>query len=313
MENSVKRKNPPTGGAQGLPKKSKGGNGGRWQTPHHKAKLDSFKAKGRTLEVGDVGFWVTCQRTKEVRALEELVSICDEYAERMYGIKSDPAASDGDDGAEGSADIESSIEKEIDSMKEASTRPRDGDSVFDPMRMNLDCLLFMRTKAPVEPRELVRKICEDARLVTSRNQRKSRFINRFIPITLTGKATEHGVEEVAKTVLAEHFQLAGIPDNTTLDGQDVAPSYAIRFSSRAHNTLKRDDVIKQVAALIGPRHKVNLSAPDKVILIEVYQTLCGMSVVDGDWDVLKRYNLRELYEEASKSNTSNAEEKESDK
>lgn len=47
--------------------------------------------------------------------------------------------------------------------------------------------------------------------------------------------------------------------------------YAIRFSSRAHNILKRDEVIKQVAALIGPRHKVNLTTPDKVILIEVFQ------------------------------------------
>lgn len=93
--------------------------------------------------------------------------------------------------------------------------------------------------------------------------------------------------------------------------------YCIRLSSRAHSTLKRDDIIKQVAGLIGPRHKVNLTSPDKVILIEIFQvcssfacrfqrgsqqrqTFSGMSVVDGDWDSLKRYNIRELYETATR-------------
>lgn len=39
--------------------------------------------------------------------------------------------------------------------------------------------------------------------------------------------------------------------------------------------LKRDDVIKKIAGLIGPHHKVNLTAPDKVILVEVFQ-VCGL-------------------------------------
>jgi tRNA(Ser,Leu) C12 N-acetylase TAN1 len=30
-------------------------------------------------------------------------------------------------------------------------------------------------------------------------------------------------------------------------------------------------VIKQVAAIVGPRYKVNLMAPDKVIIIEIFQ------------------------------------------
>lgn len=51
-------------------------------TPHHKAKLEALKAKGRRLDVGDVGFWVTCQRTQESKALEEIISICDEVGRR---------------------------------------------------------------------------------------------------------------------------------------------------------------------------------------------------------------------------------------
>lgn len=29
------------------------------------------------------------------------------------------------------------------------------------------------------------------------------------------------------------------------------------------------------------------------------QTVCGLSVVDGDWDELKKYNMTELYNQAA--------------
>jgi len=47
--------------------------------------------------------------------------------------------------------------------------------------------------------------------------------------------------------------------------------YAIRPTIRTHKILQRDAVIKQVAAMVGDSHKVNLTKPDKVILVEIYQ------------------------------------------
>ncbi|KAI8962365.1 hypothetical protein F5Y11DRAFT_323245 [Daldinia sp. FL1419] len=286
MDSSNKRKQPPSNGTDGRPvKRSKGGSNGRWQTPHQKAKLEAIK--GRSLEVGDMGIWTTCVKGKERQALEEMVDLCEEYGEKLYNIKrQDPAEAREDEN-----DIESSIKKEVQEMK---PRSNSKGSTFEPMRMDLDCLLFIRTKPPVDPVRLVHQICKDATEVTDKAQRRTRFINRFTPITMTAKATEAGVEEVAKNVLAKYFLLAG-EDEPMDDTKANAYSYAIRPSFRAHSTLKRDDVIKKVASLIGPRHKVNLSSPDKVILIDIYQTFCGMSVVDGDWDPLKRYNLHEIY------------------
>ena len=49
--------------------------------------------------------------------------------------------------------------------------------------------------------------------------------------------------------------------------------YAIRPTFRNHNTLQRGDVIQKIASLVGPKHKVNLTKPDKVILVEV-STVC---------------------------------------
>ncbi|KAI1411514.1 hypothetical protein F5Y13DRAFT_55203 [Hypoxylon sp. FL1857] len=295
MDASAKRKRHAMNGSDNRPiKKSKGGSGGRWQTPHHKAKLETIKGKG--LEAGDVGISTTTVKGRERQALEEMLDICEEYGERLYGIKRQDAAEAGDE--EEDSDIEAAIKKEVQAMK-STAKPKD--SVFEPIRLDLDCLTFIKTKSPVDPVELVKQICKDAKEAKDKSQRRARFINRFTPITASAKATESGLEEVAMKVLGEHFQLAGEDDEQAVAAKPDAYSYAIRPSFRAHNTLKRDDVIKKVASLIAPRHKVNLSSPDKVILIDIYQTFCGMSVVDGDWETLKRYNLHEIYLAAAKA------------
>ncbi|KAK5625554.1 hypothetical protein RRF57_001270 [Xylaria bambusicola] len=286
-----------------------GGNQGKWMTPSHKAKLAAIK--GRTLEVGDMGFWVTCQRMKEMKAADEILSICEEYGQRLFGIESDATDKATED--DEPEDIEAAIEKELATMKSAN---KTKDSVFDLIRMNVDCVLFMRTRAPVDPLKLVREICKDAAVANDRKQLRSRFINKLTPITLTGKATEKGLEDVAKKVLPDHFRMADDETDTKDDGENDACSfkptlsqttsnqaqqYAIRPTLRAHSTLKRTEVIDKVANMISKRHKVDLKNPDKVIIIEIFQTFCGMSVVGEDWEAMKRYNIHELYSAALKS------------
>jgi hypothetical protein len=47
--------------------------------------------------------------------------------------------------------------------------------------------------------------------------------------------------------------------------------FAIRVNSRNHNVLKRDDIIRRVASVVGPGHKVDLKNYDLLILIELYK------------------------------------------
>jgi tRNA(Ser,Leu) C12 N-acetylase TAN1 len=54
--------------------------------------------------------------------------------------------------------------------------------------------------------------------------------------------------------------------------------YAIRPTIRNHSTLKRDAVIKLVASLISSHHKVDLTKPDKVIIVEIYQVNTLISI-----------------------------------
>ncbi|GAB1317274.1 hypothetical protein MFIFM68171_07484 [Madurella fahalii] len=325
-----KRKTAPTGAAAQQSKKKKTGNSGKWRTPHHQAKAALQQEPG--VQQGEAGIWVTCARHQESKAAREIGVLFAEYAEKMYGIKEVHDAADEGDAED---DIEAAIQKEVAALnsKGAGTgTDAAGGHSLTPVKMNVDCLLFVKTKPPIDPVAFVRRICEDARTCADSGQMRCRYVNRLTPVTATGKATEQGLIEVAKEVLGPFFDLsgkrsgAGTSDQVaeansgqhTADsaadpkaqetGEDKRPAsvakgkaftFAIRPSIRNHSNLKRDVVINSIAALVNDdRHKVNLTSPDKVILVDIYQAVCGMSVVDGDWEALKRFNLTELYGQA---------------
>ncbi|KAJ6780903.1 hypothetical protein PWT90_05563 [Aphanocladium album] len=307
-ENQNKRKQGPSGAAPAH-KKSKGSTAGKWKTPQQKAKMAGRIEMGNSLDVGDEGIWVTYARGMNTRAFKEFAELCDEYGESMYGI---PKPSDEDEknheGEGDDLDIEASIEQELAAMK-APRKQVAKKGVFRPISAGIECVFFMKTLKPVEPDVLVRKMCEDAQKCPDPRERKCKYINRLTPVFNTEKATEKGIERVARQVLAPYFELVpeteGSPTETTsqeilvpktTNSAGVPFSYAIRHNIRNHTTFKSDEVIKKIAGLVDLKHKVNLSNADKVILVEIFQTFCGISVVDGpQWEELKRYNLNSLY------------------
>ena len=66
-------------------------------------------------------------------------------------------------------------------------------------RANSLKVIFVKTLDPVDPVALVQLICKEYELGHSIN--RSRYLQRLTPITITGKATERGVEEIAKAVV----------------------------------------------------------------------------------------------------------------
>ncbi|CAM1503696.1 Fc.00g012870.m01.CDS01 [Cosmosporella sp. VM-42] len=301
MGDGGKRKGGP--GGSGPPgKKSKGGNFGRWQTPHQKAKQAEQVEMGTKFSVGDAGIWVTYARGMKSKALREFRELCYGHGESLYGLKRPDAEGDEAKDDEDGGDIEASIQAELESLKK-SQKPTTR-QVFTPVGTGLECLFFMKTMEPVEPDRLVRIICQDAKACPDPMARKTKYINRLTPIFDTDKATENGIDRVARTVLNPWFELK--PEAGDDTGKVVGPqadgeaasacTYAIRHNIRNHTAFRSDALIKKVAGLISPKHKVNLTKPDKVILVEIYQTYCGISVVDGmEWEGLKRYNVNELY------------------
>lgn len=124
----------------------------------------------------------------------------------MYGIprQSDAAQSDGVDEDGETADIEASIEKELSGMKPTKPTVR---KVFTIIPADVECLLFIKTTEPVEPREFVRQICQDARDCTDIMRRKTKYVNRLTPVSNIDKASENGIVKVTKAVLEPYFKL----------------------------------------------------------------------------------------------------------
>ncbi|MCJ1432565.1 hypothetical protein MMC27_001922 [Xylographa pallens] len=259
--------------AKTVNKKSKGTKG--WQVAKRGQKPGS--GSGPSIEAGDAGIWATCDKNTEGKCTAELRDLFNEYAERIYGNSEigDTPAQDDDPAEE---DIEADIKHEIEGLQVPRRTP-----LFQPVRLEVQCVLFFKTRAPVEPVSFVHGICSD--VMTGVLRTRSRCVRRLSPMTLMGKATEKSVEEVSRAVLAPHFHADGTPPK----------KFAIRFSCRNHHTLTRDAVIKQVADAVGSPHVVDLTKYDLLIIVEIYKNMCGMSVVGNDFEPLKRYNLAEIH------------------
>ncbi|KAF2400076.1 hypothetical protein EJ06DRAFT_45884 [Trichodelitschia bisporula] len=237
----------------------------------------------RDIEPGDAGIWATCNKGKEAKCVGELKTLFDDYASRLYGhgAVGDEGGNDADDDV---VDVEAEIAKELESLR----KPSAAQQLFASVRLDTPCVAFFKVLPPIEPVSFVQAICKDA--ADSSGRKQCRSVQRLTPISLVGKATEKGLEEVAKEVLRPHFHEPGC----------AGKKFAIRPNLRNHSLLTRDGVIKQVATAVGPGHQVDLKNYDVLILVELYKNVCGMSVVGKEYDTLRKFNIAELYAPASR-------------
>ncbi|KAF2258571.1 hypothetical protein CC78DRAFT_504431 [Lojkania enalia] len=248
-------------------KKAKGKR--KWSMPRKDA------TEARVIQPGDVGIWATCAMKKEAKSVGDLRVLFQEHASNLYGT----TYADGADTDDDMADIEAEIKKEIHGIQKPVGGP-----LFTSVRLDTQCLLFFKTRPPVEPVSFVHSLCQEA--ANGVGRKRCPFVKRLTPITAIEKATKRGLDDVAQQVLAPYFH-----------GPDQAGrKFAIRASIRNNKELTRDDVIKKVAAAVGPSHKVDLLGYDLLILVEIYKNTCGMSVVSSDFEKLKKFNLAELHD-----------------
>ncbi|KXL42976.1 hypothetical protein M433DRAFT_21333 [Acidomyces richmondensis BFW] len=259
----------------------------QWRVPRRN---DHGTTHTRSIQPGDSGIWATCNKGKEGKCIGELRDLFTEYADVLYGEILRQGAV-GDEFANNDGDHEADIEEEI-QAEVAGLRNPGAEQLFTHVRVDVQCVVFFRTIAPIEPVSFVKRICEDA--ANHSALKRTRFVKRLSPMTLMGRASAEGLEKVAMEVLASPFHRQPFQ----------AVKFAIRPTIRNHNILTRDGVIKQVASIVGPGHFVDLNHYDFLIVVEVYQNICGVSVLDASFDRLKRFNLAEIYAPTPKDLTS---------
>ena len=238
-----------------------------------------------TIDPGDAGIWATCEMGKEGKCTSELRDLFDEYASKMYGETSENVEepSDSDNAAE--IDIEAEINKEVQGLKSKSTKKQ---ALFQTVKMDIQCVLFFKTRPPIEPVGFVHRICKDA---SEGATQKHRWVKKLTPMTTMGRATAEGLETVAMSVLQPVFH----------SDEATPKKFAIRPTRRNHNDLKRDEIIKQVARSVGRKHSVDLKNYDHLILVEVYRVRCPiLSLCSSGENLDAPTDTHQLLEERSR-------------
>ncbi|KAI9654712.1 MAG: Histone chaperone asf1 [Alyxoria varia] len=182
----------------------------QWQFPHKKQQNKSQKYAAQistTIEPGDVGIFVTCNRNMEAKCVREIRNLFDEYYEKLYGTENQTTASpakvndaikpEESTTNDNANDIEAEIAAEVSEMRKPNK-----DRPFENVRLSTACICFIKTRPPIDPAHLVNSICVDA---FETGAKKTRWVMRLTPMMAIGKASETGLKEAAEKALAPWF------------------------------------------------------------------------------------------------------------
>ncbi|KAJ1563006.1 THUMP domain-containing protein 1 [Cladochytrium tenue] len=194
-----------------------------------------------------------------------------QYADKIYGEQRG-TTSDAEDGD----GIEAGLAKELESLRQAEPEARR----FVWLDVGLDCIVFIKTGPGIDPVELVMHIMRD---LDESKKKKTRQVTRLVPVQESTSAHTENVVAMARRVLPSQFS------------SNKPVKYAIVFNRRCNDQVDREVVISKLADCIGAPHTVDLKAPDRVILVEVLKSICGISVVD-DYHRYHKLNLEAVYD-----------------
>ncbi|XP_038064339.1 THUMP domain-containing protein 1-like [Patiria miniata] len=236
--------------------------------------------RDKSLDVGMRGFLLTCNRTEQL-CVREGYSLLGEYADKLYGPEKLGEGGYASSGSESEPeDIEVSLRKEVAQMKQKQAEKK---TRFEAINSGANNVIFIRTKFIPDPTELVQHILTD---ISTTQTCKSCHIMRMLPVNVTCRATIEDITKHAPEFLYPYFHADGVEPST----------FAVRIKIRNNASIKRDDVIKLMAAMVtskGIKHKVDLDDPELSVVVEIIKNVCCLSVL-RDFNKLKRYNLQEI-------------------
>ncbi|OAP65397.1 hypothetical protein AYL99_01369 [Fonsecaea erecta] len=303
------------------PKPGKDNNG---KTKYRVQKPQDSRAKSRRpatisasgIHSDDVGIFVTCDKGQERKCLQELSDLLDELLAADTGCQAVEASPDIQrDKDDVEVDIEADILAELDSLK-SKREPQNGLSPkLAFITLDIPCVSFVRfpSNSSLDPVDIVSKLCLLASNKAGAGPR-SRYIKRLTPVTLIRKTLNDGLHSLCDKVLPRHF-LVDDDNKSSSEQEDESKQqpckFAIRPTIRNNNKINRDEVIRVVAdKIVGlgqGKHSVDLKGYDKLVLVDVYRNVIGMSVVGSEYQTLKRFNLAEIhashFDEADKKRT----------
>nr|XP_043632066.1 THUMP domain-containing protein 1 [Erigeron canadensis] len=169
------------------------------------------------------------------------------------------------------------IEAELEELKDKSKRR------FSYLDSGCNGVVFVqmrkRDKDPT-PKEIAQRMITSA---AATRKHMARFILRVLPIEVTCYASEEEISRAIKPLIAQYFPTE----------PETPSKFAVLCEARANSGLDRMKIINAVAKSVPEPHKVDLTNPEKTIVVQIAKTVCCVGVVEK-YKELAKYNLRQL-------------------
>ncbi|KAG1817464.1 hypothetical protein EV424DRAFT_1030351 [Suillus variegatus] len=237
----------------------------------------------RTIE--GPGIWATCVKGKEQGTVGELYDLFESLAADMWPVEGHDSESSRDKGSDVDEneddDLETQIAKEVAALKRPKVEKR-----FSNCLTNTNCVIFMSCKPPVDPVKLVMKHVEN---VQKTGVTRTKYTHRLTPVSGTCVANLPELHSLCHRTVAAYC----VPENQNSEGSPRARKYKIELRTRNHNTLTRMEIIQEVAKCMPSNYTVDLDDPDVFVLVEVFKSTVGVSIVE-DYYRYQKFNVMEL-------------------
>ncbi|KAK7463398.1 hypothetical protein VKT23_006753 [Stygiomarasmius scandens] len=238
---------------------------------------DGMAGNKRTVE--GPGVWVSCVKGKEKQTVGELYDLFDSIASEIWPLESagEDGCSDSDSSQDGQneAPIEAQIANEISSIKKPRTMQR-----FSNYQTNTPCVVFISCRGPVDPVRLVEAHIGN---VQRTGVTRTRYTHRFVPVSKTCFASIPDIQNLCQTMFLTYFS----------ENPNAKDTYKIELRTRNHTTLSRLEIIQAIASCVPGDLKVDLTNPKLFILVEIFKSVCGISITK-DYYNLHKYNVMEI-------------------
>ncbi|KAG1775287.1 hypothetical protein EV702DRAFT_455289 [Suillus placidus] len=235
----------------------------------------------RTIE--GPGIWATCVKGKEKGTVGELYDLFESLAADMWPIEGhDSSANDRDNGSdtdENEDDLETQIAKEVAALKRPKVEKR-----LAICLTNTQCVIFISCKPPVDPVKLVMKHVDN---VQKTGVTRTKYTHRLTPVSGTCVANLPELHSLCRRTVAAYCA----QENS--EGSPRARKYKVELRVRNHNTLTRMEIIQEVAKCMPSNYTVDLDNPDVFVLVEVFKSTFGVSIVE-DYYRFQKFNVMEL-------------------
>ncbi|KAI8371010.1 hypothetical protein BD560DRAFT_329424 [Blakeslea trispora] len=251
----------------------------RWLTKHSHLLKRSDDANG---------VLISCAVNAETRALGQASNCLEHYITLLF-----PEHESTWTRFEGKLDIDQidfeeeqkEEEQKEEEQKEEEQKEERKEKKFQAIDAACGGLVFYRFRINVKPTEFVIRLMDHLKQLPDKEREqelnKIRHCARWVPLDYICPAITERIASCFERVKKDYFSDDDKPTDETV---------AILTEIRNNIMITKQDIIQTIAPCIPSKYKVNLKKPTYVILVTVFKSACGITVL-RDYYERKKYNL----------------------